>query len=66
MSHEPIKCVECGRFNIEKNIIIENSGIDTFLCINCETLMTMTDHTEDELALKASKGNKVTIRYKTG
>lgn len=56
-------CVNCGKESLEKNIIVEKSGEDTLLCSRCETLMIVTNHSSNKLALKVKEGEKVTIRH---
>ncbi|MFB5635456.1 MAG: hypothetical protein ACE5RB_02380 [Nitrosopumilus sp.] len=56
-------CVNCGKAHLETNIIIEKSGMDTLLCPNCETLMVVTNHSDNKPRLKVKEGEAVTIRH---
>lgn len=64
--HEPKACVDCGRNNLEKNIVIGSTGVDTFLCVDCETLMPITNRSAKNLLLNPSVGKKVTMRHNAG
>lgn len=64
--HEPKACVDCGRDHLEKNMVVENTGIDTFLCVDCETLMPVTNRSANKLTLKAREGEKIIIRHNAG
>ncbi|MCV0401337.1 MAG: hypothetical protein K5777_05100 [Nitrosopumilus sp.] len=63
IDHKSETCVNCGKKDVEKNIVIEKSGMDTLLCPGCETLMIVTNHSANNLALKVKEGEKVTIRH---
>lgn len=63
INHKSKTCVNCGKEHLEKNIVIEKSGIDTLLCPGCETLMIVTDRSANKLALKVREGEEVTIRH---
>ena len=55
-------CVNCGKEHLEKNIIVEKSGIETLLCLDCETLMIVTSRSDNKFALKVREGEKITVR----
>ncbi len=41
--HEPKACATCGKENLMKNVVIEDIGIDTFLCA-CGPSFDFIDH----------------------
>lgn len=55
-------CVNCEKENLEKNIIVGKSGIETLLCLDCETLMVVTNRSDNKFALKVREGEEVTVR----
>lgn len=68
--HIPSSCMGCGRDNLISDAVIAQTGLtsdnltdkETVLCLACETLMVITDEQKKALGLKATTGNKVTLR----
>ena len=68
--HTPSSCMGCGRDDLVSDVVIAQTGPtennisdkNTLLCLACETLMIITDEQKKFVALKATIGNKVTLR----
>lgn len=65
VNHKSKACVNCGKKHLEKNIVVEKSGMETLLCPRCETLMVVTNNSSNKLALKVREGEEVTIKRST-
>ncbi len=58
--HEPSACMNCGKNNIVKNIVIAHTGPDvqnitpkdSLLCTDCKTLMVITDEPKKVVTIK--------------
>ncbi len=71
--HEPNACMECGKNNFVRNVVIAMTGPtpqnvspkDSILCLDCETLMVITDEQRQALSLGvANPGqDKVTLKH---
>ena len=70
VSHRPPACKNCGKLDLKDDAILATIGpseknadyVPSVLCLNCETLMIITDHPEGVIGINHSVGNQVTVR----
>ena len=62
VASESKTCIQCNGLNLKKNVVIETNGIDTYLCLVCETLMILSGIQLMKLSLQPSAGNRIIFR----
>jgi len=70
LSHKPDTCVNCNSQNMVVDAVLASTGPTqentdyrpSVLCLQCETLMIITEEPGVGLGLQASIGNELTMR----
>jgi len=70
LSHKPDTCMNCNSHNMIVDAVLASTGPTqentdykpSVLCLECETLMIITEESGGGLGLQASVGNELTMR----